>query len=109
MDCESGNLNPYEVNGKAFKIKTHKSDSLFPNTPEYPLSWSQDSDQGPVWHNPSLTRHFCDSETLAVRSSEGRVRYRNFYQTRHTYASLLLSAGENPMGMVSQMGHADWG
>ena len=33
MDCESGNLNPYEVNGKAFKIKTHKSDSLFPNTP----------------------------------------------------------------------------
>ena len=36
MDCESGNLNPYEVNGKAFKIKTHKSDSLFPNTPEYP-------------------------------------------------------------------------
>ena len=29
-------------------------------------------DQGPGWHNPSFTRHFCDFETLAVRSSEGR-------------------------------------
>ena len=37
------------------------------------------------------------------------VRYRNPYQTRHTYASMLLSAGENPMWVAAQMGHADWG
>lgn len=37
------------------------------------------------------------------------IRYRNPYQTRHTYASLLLSVGENPMWVASQMGHADWG
>ena len=37
------------------------------------------------------------------------VAYRNPYQTRHTYASLLLSAGENPMWVAQQMGHADWG
>jgi len=33
------------------------------------------------------------------------VRYRNPYQTRHTYASMLLSAGENPWWVAEQMGH----
>jgi integrase len=33
------------------------------------------------------------------------VRYRNPYQTRHTYASMLLSAGENPLWVAKQMGH----
>lgn len=37
------------------------------------------------------------------------VAYRNPYQTRHTYASTLLSAGENPMWVAQQMGHKDWG
>jgi integrase len=35
------------------------------------------------------------------------VRYRNPYQTRHTYASLLLSAGENLLWVSKQMGHRD--
>jgi len=33
------------------------------------------------------------------------VRYRNPYQTRHTYASMLLSKGENPWWVATQMGH----
>ncbi|CAK0767347.1 hypothetical protein CCP3SC15_3690002 [Gammaproteobacteria bacterium] len=37
------------------------------------------------------------------------VRYRNPYQTRHTYASMMLSAGEHPMWVAKQMGHKDWG
>lgn len=37
------------------------------------------------------------------------VVYRNPYQTRHTYASTLLSAGENPLWVAQQMGHKDWG
>jgi integrase len=37
------------------------------------------------------------------------VRYRNPYQTRHTYASMMLSAGEHPMWVAQQMGHSDWG
>jgi integrase len=37
------------------------------------------------------------------------VVYRNPYQTRHTYASTLLSKGENPMWVAQQMGHKDWG
>ncbi|WP_236233245.1 site-specific integrase [Pseudomonas tohonis] len=36
------------------------------------------------------------------------VRYRYPYQTRHTYASMMLSAGEHPMWVAEQMGHSDW-
>lgn len=36
------------------------------------------------------------------------VRYRVPYQTRHTYASMMLSAGEHPMWVAQQMGHSDW-
>ncbi|KTB77190.1 integrase [Pseudomonas syringae ICMP 13102] len=36
------------------------------------------------------------------------VRYRRPYQTRHTYASMMLSAGEHPMWVAKQMGHTDW-
>ena len=29
-------------------------------------------------------------------------------QTRHTYASMMLSAGKHPMWVAKQMGHTDW-
>ena len=35
------------------------------------------------------------------------VRYRNPYQTRHTYASMMLSKGENIMWVSKQLGHVD--
>lgn len=35
------------------------------------------------------------------------VRYRNPYQTRHTFASTLLSAGANPLYVSKMMGHRD--
>ncbi|WAW06038.1 site-specific integrase [Oxalobacter formigenes] len=35
------------------------------------------------------------------------IRYRNPYQTRHTYASMMLSAGETPVWLAGQMGHTD--
>lgn len=37
-----------------------------------------------------------------------KVRYRGPKQLRHTYASVMLSAGENPMWVAQQMGHKDW-
>lgn len=37
---------------------------------------------------------------------KARVRYRKPYQTRHTYASMMLSAGEPPMWVARQMGHS---
>jgi integrase len=36
------------------------------------------------------------------------VRYRRPYQSRHTYASMMLSAGEHPMWVAKQLGHKDW-
>ncbi|PUB81668.1 MAG: site-specific integrase [gamma proteobacterium symbiont of Ctena orbiculata] len=38
-------------------------------------------------------------------TARAKVRYRNPYQTRHTYASQLLSGGENPLFVAQQMGH----
>ncbi len=35
------------------------------------------------------------------------VRYRQPYQLRHTYASTMLSSGENIHWLATQMGHRD--
>lgn len=56
--------------------------------------WSGDKPIRELFWRPALTR--------------AKVRYRYPYQTRHTYASTLLSAGENPMWVAGQMGHRDW-
>lgn len=37
-----------------------------------------------------------------------KVKYRRPYQTRHTYASMMLSAGESIAWLAEQMGHNDW-
>ena len=68
---------------------------------------------GRIFTNP-ITRTPWNDDTAILRHwqsllRKAGIRYRNPYQTRHTYASLLLSAGENPMWVASQMGHADWG
>jgi len=68
---------------------------------------------GRIFTNP-ITRKPWNDDTAIMRHWQSvldktGVRYRNPYQTRHTYASLLLSAGKNPMWVASQMGHADWG
>ena len=36
-----------------------------------------------------------------------KIRYRRPYQTRHTYASMMLTAGESPIWLAAQMGHSD--
>lgn len=54
------------------------------------------------------------SGDLVVRAPWARalksagIRYRRPYQTRHTYASMMLTAGESPMWVAQQMGHKDW-
>jgi len=65
-----------------------------------------------VFQNPyTFTRWTGDPQirrvwTMALKKAV--VRYRRPYQTRHTYASMMLSAGESPMWVSSQMGHKDW-
>ena len=43
----------------------------------------------------------------ATMIRRSKMRYRKPYQTRHTFASTLLSAGENPLYVAKQMGHKD--
>lgn len=62
-----------------------------------------------VFHNPGTNSPW--ETDLQIRAAWTRilrkagVRYRNPYQTRHTYASMLLSAGEYPLWVATQMGH----
>lgn len=37
-----------------------------------------------------------------------KMKHRKMYQTRHTYASMMLSSGESVMWVSEQMGHSDW-
>ncbi|UWE18060.1 site-specific integrase [Herbaspirillum huttiense] len=65
-----------------------------------------------IFKNPRTDKRW--SGDLVIRASWKRaveaanVRYRRPYQTRHTYASMMLSAGESPMWVAQQMGHKDW-
>lgn len=55
------------------------------------------------WETDGQIRKTCWAHIL----KQAGVRYRNPYQTRHTYASMMLSAGENPLWVATQMGHKD--
>lgn len=75
---------------------------------------SQLHPSGRVWLNPRTGEPWEGDQairkTLWVPALKlAKVRYRRPYQTRHTYASMMLSAGENPMWVAHQMGHSDWG
>lgn len=67
---------------------------------------------GPVFINPTTRERFTGSHQFwriwQTALKRANVRYRRPYQTRHTYASMMLSAGEHPMWVAKQMGHADW-
>jgi integrase len=67
---------------------------------------------GPVFINPTTRERFAGSHQFwriwQTALKRALVRYRRPYQTRHTYASMMLSAGEHPMWVAKQMGHADW-
>jgi len=66
-----------------------------------------------IFHNPLTNSPW--ATCVQVRDTAWKhlikksgVKYRKPYNCRHTYASTLLSAGENPMWVAQQMGHKDW-
>ena len=73
------------------------------------LNYTADSDW--VFHNPNTDDCWASSKKVAEhwRSllNKTKVRYRNCYQMRHTFASTLLSNGENAWWVATQMGHVD--
>lgn len=62
-----------------------------------------------VFHDPRYKTAWADDHAVKKRwmiiLRKAGVRYRNPYQTRHTFASTLLSAGANPLYVAKQMGH----
>lgn len=64
-----------------------------------------DSRTGKAWKDDQPIRK--NVWTPALKKTG--IEYRNPYQTRHTFASTLLSRGENPLWVAQQMGHKDWG
>nr|WP_067286148.1 DUF3596 domain-containing protein [Marinobacterium profundum] len=67
-----------------------------------------------VFHDPSSDTPWAGDHIIRKRLwipalNAADVTYRNPYQTRHTFASMLLSAGKNPLWVAQQMGHKDWG
>lgn len=67
-----------------------------------------------VFHDPKTGTQWSGDHIIRKRIwipalKAAQVEYRNPYQTRHTFASMLLSAGKNPLWVAQQMGHKDWG
>lgn len=71
------------------KKTAHLKDKfVFTNAKRLPLNYQTVSKS--VWY-PTLR--------------QAKLRPRNPYQTRHTYATLLLASGEAPEWIANQMGH----
>lgn len=64
-----------------------------------------DSRKDQPWKNDQSIRKTVWTPAL----KKAGVKYREPYQTRHTFASMLLSRGEEPMLVAKEMGHKDWG
>lgn len=67
-----------------------------------------------VFHDPRTGKAWKDDQPIRKNVwtpalKRAGIKYRNPYQTRHTFASTLLSRGENPLWVAQQMGHKDWG
>ena len=65
----------------------------------------------PVFTNPNTGKDWHEAKALArafqKACKEAGVRYRYVYQLRHTFASMALSSGENPLWVSAYMGHRD--
>ncbi|MEH6648884.1 MAG: site-specific integrase, partial [Motiliproteus sp.] len=64
-----------------------------------------DPKNGVPWHDDQAIRKRVWTPALVAAG----IEYRSPYQTRHTFASMMLSSGKNPLWVAQQMGHKDWG
>lgn len=68
---------------------------------------------GAIFHNPRTNDRWPGDLTFRQGAwkrilRRAGVRYRYPYQMRHTYASMMLMAGEPAQWVATQMGHRDW-
>ena len=73
------------------------------------LPYTKDSEY--VFHNPNTNQVWANSNKVSEAWRKLlvtlKIKYRNCYQMRHTFASTLLSNGENAWWVATQMGHVD--
>ncbi len=67
-----------------------------------------------VFHDPKTNEPWRNDQPIRKNVwipalKKANIKYRNPYQTRHTFASMMLSTGEHYMWVAQQMGHKDWG
>ena len=70
--------------------------------------------EGPVFENPETGKPWHDLQVQRRRYfvptlTALKIRHRDMYQTRHTFATLLLMGGVNPTYISKQLGHANTG
>lgn len=66
-----------------------------------------------IFQNPRTGKRWTGDVVIRERMwkrvlKKAGVRYRYPYQMRHTYASMMLQAGEPVMWVSKQLGHTDW-
>lgn len=66
--------------------------------------------KGCIFHNPRTKQPWCSSDQVRKRAwiplfQKTNVPYRNLYQTRHTFASMMTSGGESFSWVSRQIGH----
>jgi integrase len=66
-----------------------------------------------IFQNPRTLERWTGDQSIRKTAwhpalKRAGVKYRRPYQTRHTYASMMLSAGESIAWLAQQMGHTDW-
>lgn len=86
------NENAFEVLISQLQLSSTEQDRIFLN-PKNNQPWRDD--------RQIYNQHWCP----AVKKSG--VKYRTQYNTRHTYASSLLSQGEIPAKIANQLGHSN--
>jgi integrase len=66
---------------------------------------------GRVFRNPNTGMPWIGDQKIRMAwesiLKRAGIRYRSPKQTRHTYASMMLTAGESPIWIANQMGHSD--
>jgi len=63
----------------------------------------------PITNSPWQGDHIIRKRIWIPAINAAGIKYRNPYQTRHSFASIMLSSGHNPLWVAQQMGHKDWG
>lgn len=85
-------------------LERQKSHTFMKNTPGSGHIFNN-PETGKPWHDLQVQRRRYFTPTLTAL----KIRHRDMYQTRHTFATLLLMGGINPTYIAKQLGHANTG